>query len=59
MKDKKNITTPITEDEDFSKEEALLVEDYEEYENLFFMPTDDELEESCEVANLLMSIYNS
>lgn len=31
---------------------------YEEYENLFFVPSEEEIEEACEIARLLYNADN-
>jgi hypothetical protein len=50
-KDKKKI---VEETKDIEKEEETETEvDYEEYENLFFTPSEEEIEEAIEIAHLL------
>lgn len=50
-KDKKKI---VEETKDIEKEEETEIEvDYEEYENLFFTPSEEEVEEAIEIAHLL------
>ena len=51
LKDKKKI---IEETKDIEKEKEEETEvDYEEYENLFFTPSEEEIEEAIEIAHLL------
>jgi hypothetical protein len=50
-KDKKKIVEE-TKDIEKEKEEETEV-DYEEYENLFFTPSEEEVEEAIEIAHLL------
>lgn len=38
---------------DTIEDEDEIEVDYEEYENLFFIPTEEELEEAIEIAHLL------
>lgn len=51
MKDKKQ--NLVINDQEEENEENL---NYEEYENLFFVPSEDEIEEGLEIARLLASI---
>lgn len=47
-RDKKKVIEDIEEE----NEDEIEV-NYEEYENLFFVPTEEEVEEACEIAHLL------
>jgi hypothetical protein len=50
-KDKKKVTIEIDEDE-FANDDTPI----EDYENLFFNPTEEEEIEACEVASLYLDI---
>lgn len=51
-KDKKKPVVEVDEDE-FANDDTPI----EDYENLFFNPTEEELEEACEVASLYLDIW--
>lgn len=52
--EKKKYTTDIKDVEEENEEEIEV--NYEEYENLFFTPSEEEVEEAIEIAHLL---YNT
>ena len=51
-KDKKKFTVEVDEDE-FANDDTPI----EDYENLFFNPTEEEEIEACEVASLYLDIW--
>lgn len=50
-KDKKKSVVEVEEDE-FANDNTPI----ENYENLFFNPTEEEIEEACEIASLFLDI---
>ena len=51
-KDKKKQVVEV-EDDEFANDNTPM----ENYENLFFNPTEEEIEEACEIASLYLDIW--